>query len=151
MQSLPAFAVAGHMVLGESSVHGQEPAPLKGHFHPKGKAPSKFTLEVLKQATAKLPFVDKRDFEEQKKGFIAPMKDLKIMADAGHVAWDMERFRSWKKIMRDFFHLICPELHEPPLRLGLAQSGQSALQAGQGVGDREVVNLHAGLSCSLGR
>ena len=27
------------------------------------------------------------------KGLIAPMKDLKIMADAGHVAWDMERFQ----------------------------------------------------------
>jgi len=40
-----------------------------------------------------LPFADKRDFEEQRKGFIAPMKDPKIMADAGHVAWDMERFQ----------------------------------------------------------
>ena len=39
-----------------------------------------------------LPFADKRDFEEQKKGFIAPMKEMKIMADAGHVAWDKERF-----------------------------------------------------------
>ena len=66
---------------------------LQGHFHPKGKAPSKFTLEVLKKAKATLPFADKRDFEEQKKGLIAPMKDLKIMADAGHVAWDMERFQ----------------------------------------------------------
>ena len=34
------------------------------------------------------------DFEEQKRGFIAPMKELKIKADAGHVAWDMERFQS---------------------------------------------------------
>jgi alkyl sulfatase BDS1-like metallo-beta-lactamase superfamily hydrolase len=56
---------------------------LDGHFHPKGKAPSKFTLEVLKQATAKLPFVDKRDFEEQKKGFIAPMTISK--ADLGYI------------------------------------------------------------------
>ena len=58
--------------------------------------------------------------------------------------------REQQRLVRDFLHFICPELHEPPLRLGLAQSGQSALQAGQGVGDREVVNLHAGLSCSLG-
>ena len=97
MQSLPAagaaFAVAGHLVLDESPARAQEPAPLKGHFHPKGKAPSQFTRDVLKQAKATLPFADKRDFEEQKKGFIAPMKDLKIMADAGHVAWDMERFQ----------------------------------------------------------
>ena len=33
-------------------------APLNGHFHSKGKAPSRFTLEVLKQAKAKLPFAD---------------------------------------------------------------------------------------------
>src|SRR5579862_429572 len=67
--------------------------PTKGHFHPKGKAPSKFTMEMLKNAKTKLPFSDKRDFEEQKKGLIAPMKDLKIMAEAGHVAWDMEQFQ----------------------------------------------------------
>ena len=64
-----------------------------GHFDPKGKPPSKFTMEVLRQSSKNLPFADKRDFEEQKKGLIAPMKDLKIMADAGHVAWDMERFQ----------------------------------------------------------
>jgi len=93
MQSLPAFAVADYMLIGEGPARAQEPAPLKGHFHPKGKAPSKFTREVLKQARAKLPFADRKDFEEQKKGFIAPMKDLKIKADAGHVAWDMERFQ----------------------------------------------------------
>ena len=82
-------------------------APLKGHFHPKGKAPSKFTLEVLKKAAA-LPFADKRDFEEQKKGLIAPMKDLKIMADAGHVAWDMERFQFLDT--QDEFDSIHPSL-----------------------------------------
>jgi alkyl sulfatase BDS1-like metallo-beta-lactamase superfamily hydrolase len=85
-----------------------EPAPLKGHFHPKGKAPSKFTREVLKQAKAKLPFADKKDFEEQKKGFIAPMKDLKIKADAGHVAWDMARFQFLSK--HEDFDSIHPSL-----------------------------------------
>jgi alkyl sulfatase BDS1-like metallo-beta-lactamase superfamily hydrolase len=93
-----AFALAGHLVLDASSAHAQESVSSAsrsqtGHFDPKGKPPSKFTLEVLEQAGKTLPFADKRDFEEQKKGFIAPMKDLKIMADAGHVAWDMERFR----------------------------------------------------------
>ncbi len=101
LQSLPAFAVAGHMLLGEGPARALEAAPLKGHFHRKGKAPSKFTREVLKKAKARLPFADKQDFEEQKKGFIAPMKDLKIKADAGHVAWDMERFQFLEK-QKDF-------------------------------------------------
>src|SRR5512135_2627777 len=88
-----AFALADHFVLDVSPARAQQIDPLQGHFHIKGKAPSKFTLEVLKKAKATLPFGDKRDFEEQKKGLIAAMKDLKIMADAGHVAWDMERFQ----------------------------------------------------------
>ena len=95
--SLPAagaaFAVASNFFLEPSSARAQTATPLAEHFHPKGKAPSKFTLDVLRQAKGTLPFADERDFEEQKKGLIAPMKDLKIMADAGHVAWDMERFQ----------------------------------------------------------
>ena len=97
MVSVPAaavaFAMADHFIMEGSPARAQQIDPLQGHFHPKGKPPSKFTLEVLKQAKATLPFADKRDFEEQKRGFIAPVPDLKIMADAGHVAWDMERFQ----------------------------------------------------------
>ncbi len=39
------------------------------HFHPKGKVPSKYTVEVIEKARATMNFADKRDFEEQKKGF----------------------------------------------------------------------------------
>ena len=112
IQSVPAvgtaFAVAGHLVLNESPAQAQEPVPLKGHFHPKGKAPSKFTLDVLKQAKANLPFADKRDFEEQQRGLIAAMNDLKIIADAGHVAWHMERFQFLNE--RTEFDSIHPSL-----------------------------------------
>ncbi len=91
-----AFAVTGTF-LGESSSLAQEAAaaaePLQGHFHPKGKAPSKFTKEILAQSKETLPFADTKDLEEQQKGLIAPMKEMQIMADAGHVAWDMERFQ----------------------------------------------------------
>ena len=63
----------GHLVLDDSPARAQgAAAPLAGHFHPKGKAPSKFTLDVLRQARGGLPFGDTRDFEEQKKGLIAP-------------------------------------------------------------------------------
>jgi alkyl sulfatase BDS1-like metallo-beta-lactamase superfamily hydrolase len=64
-----------------------------GHFHPKGKPPSTFTLELRNGAKAQLPFDDKRDFDEAKKGFIAEPPYKKIMADAGHVAWDMESYQ----------------------------------------------------------
>lgn len=91
-----AFAVTGSL-FGQDTSFAQGEAvsgePASGHFDPKGKAPTKFTKAILEAAARDLPFGDERDFEEQKKGFIAPMKEFKIMASAGHVAWDMERFR----------------------------------------------------------
>ncbi len=63
------------------------------HFHPKGKMPSEYTKKIFEEARANLPFSDRQDFEEEEKGFIAAPKSKKIMADAGHVAWDMERYQ----------------------------------------------------------
>jgi len=65
----------------------------ENHFHPKGKVPSRFTLEIFEQARQALPFSDRQDFEEWERGFIAAREDLQIMADAGNVAWDMERYQ----------------------------------------------------------
>jgi alkyl sulfatase BDS1-like metallo-beta-lactamase superfamily hydrolase len=85
-----ALACLGAVALGSVGAGAQEhPAD---HFDPKGKAPSKFTVELLRQQQATLPFGDERDLEEQRRGFIAPMQG-NIMADAGHVAWDVERFQ----------------------------------------------------------
>jgi len=71
------------------------------HFHPKGKQPSTFTLELRNGLKATLPFNDKRDFDEAKKGFIAEPAYKQIMADAGHVAWDMESYQ-WLLSGQDF-------------------------------------------------
>ncbi len=78
-------------ILPQSQSHSA--APAEGHFHPKGKAPSEHTLRVLEQARETLPFDDTRDFDEDKKGFIAAPEAWTIQADAGHVAWDMERYK----------------------------------------------------------
>ncbi len=59
------------------------------HFDPKGKPPSKYTIELQKGVRATLPFDDTRDAEEAKKGFIAAPEYKQIMAEAGNVAWDM--------------------------------------------------------------
>jgi alkyl sulfatase BDS1-like metallo-beta-lactamase superfamily hydrolase len=103
-----AFALTGNLLAEPSTAHAQQ-APLKGHFHPKGKAPSKFTVEALKQAKTGLPFDDTRDFDEQKRGLIAPMKEMTIPADAGHIAWDMKRFQFLDQ--QDEFDSIHPSLH----------------------------------------
>src|SRR5271169_6849814 len=112
IQHIPAagagLAVAGSFIFDETLAHAQAPAPLDGHFHPQGKAPSKYTQEVLRQARTTLPFSDTRDLEEQKKGLIAPMKKMQIMADAGNVAWDVERFQFLQT--QDDFDSIHPSL-----------------------------------------
>jgi alkyl sulfatase BDS1-like metallo-beta-lactamase superfamily hydrolase len=89
-----AFTIGARVLFDEGQARAQEAsAPLATHFHPKGKAPSQHTLEQIKLSSADLPFGDTRDFDELKKGFIAPMPDLKIASDAGGIAWDMERFQ----------------------------------------------------------
>ncbi len=83
-RSLPALAIP--TLISISLLMTASASAEQKHFHPKGKPPSKHTIAKLKQARATLPFADKRDFEEQKKGFIAAPTFMKIMADAGHVA-----------------------------------------------------------------
>jgi alkyl sulfatase BDS1-like metallo-beta-lactamase superfamily hydrolase len=84
----PADAAATAEPVAEAAPMGEA----IGHFHPKGKPPSKHTIAVLEQSRSTLPFSDKRDFDEEKKGFIAAPESKKIMANAGNVAWDMERY-----------------------------------------------------------
>jgi len=70
-----------------------DPGEVEGrHFHPLGKMPSKFTIDLRNGIKATLPFEDKRDFDEAGKGFIAAPPYKQIMADAGHVAWDMASY-----------------------------------------------------------
>jgi len=59
------------------------------HFDSKGNMPSEYTVELQDGLRKSLPFEDKRDFDEAKKGFIAAPEYKQIMAEAGHVAWDM--------------------------------------------------------------
>ena len=78
------------------------PGAAKGkHFDPKGTLPSKFTIELRKGISATLPFEDKRDFDEARKGFIAEPPYKQIKADAGHVAWDMGSYQ-WLLQGKDF-------------------------------------------------
>ena len=78
-----AFAAGGGAVLAD-------PGAMEGkHFDAKGKMPSKFTIELQNGLRKTLPFEDKRDLEEAKKGFIAAPNYKQIKAEAGNVAWDM--------------------------------------------------------------
>jgi linear primary-alkylsulfatase len=80
--------VAGSLAMTAFSVNAQE-----RHFDPKGKPPSEFTVEAQQAVRDAMPFNDTRDFDEAKRGFIAAPPYMKIMAEAGNVAWDMESYQ----------------------------------------------------------
>ena len=99
--SLAWVAQAAAQSPGASLVPADGGASATKHFDTLGKTPSTFTLEIRKGLQAELPFADKRDFEEAKRGFIAEPPYTKIMADAGHVAWDMGSY-GWLLTGKDF-------------------------------------------------
>ncbi|RLA01183.1 MAG: alkyl/aryl-sulfatase, partial [Gammaproteobacteria bacterium] len=63
------------------------------HFHPKGNEPSSYTVAKQQLQLKSLPFADKKDFEEQSRGFIAAPDYKQITSEDGQVIWDMERFQ----------------------------------------------------------
>jgi alkyl sulfatase BDS1-like metallo-beta-lactamase superfamily hydrolase len=71
------------------------------HFDPQGKPPSEHTLKIIREARKTFPFEDTRDYDEASKGFIAPLNDMVIPADAGGTAWDIARYE-WLNEGRDF-------------------------------------------------
>src|SRR5262245_25390657 len=93
--------VAQAQTPGASLIPVDQGASAVKHFDPLGKPPSTFTLDLRNGFKAELPFDDKRDFDEAKRGFIAEPPYTKIMADAGHVAWDMGSY-GWLLTGRDF-------------------------------------------------
>jgi len=82
----------GTLVVGGAAI-AQEPQ----HFSPKGKMPSKYTIEAQQQQRRILPLADKRDFEEAKRGFIAAPPYRTIMSDKGEVAWNID---NWDFLLR---------------------------------------------------
>ena len=97
--NLPIGAQA--QTAGNSLLPSDGGASASQHFDPLGKQPSRFTIELRNGQKAALPFADKRDFDEAKRGFMAEPPYTKIMADAGHVAWDMGSY-GWLLTGKDF-------------------------------------------------
>ena len=92
---------ANALAAGGGAVQTDSGASSGKHFDPKGKLPSKFTIEAQQHQRKTLPFDDKRDFEEATKGFIAAPDYKQIMAEAGHVAWDIGSYE-WLLQGKDF-------------------------------------------------
>ena len=65
---------------------------MASHFHPLGKLASPTTVAAQQAQRSSLPFDDERDFEEVRRGFIAEPPYRQILAEAGHVAWNMASY-----------------------------------------------------------
>ncbi|UCX05197.1 alkyl/aryl-sulfatase [Shewanella glacialimarina] len=100
------LSISSVMAAGGGAVIKSDPTK---HFDEKGKAPSKFTIELQNGLRKTLPFEDKRDFEEAQKGFIAAPDYKQIMAEAGNVAWDMGSY-DWLLDEGKTFDTINPSL-----------------------------------------
>ena len=98
MTRATSLTLALSLAFALGPAHAADPL---AHFDPQGKPPSTFTLEIRDRLKVELPFDDKRDFDEAKKGFIAEPPYKQIMADAGHVAWDMGSYQ-WLLSGQDF-------------------------------------------------
>jgi len=105
---LGAALMAASGVASAAGGGGVVAADPSKHFDPKGKPPSQFTIELQNGQRATLPFEDQRDFAEAKLGFIAAPPYKQIMAEAGHVAWDMGSYE-WL-LQRKDFNSIHPSL-----------------------------------------
>ncbi|MBY6185280.1 MBL fold metallo-hydrolase [Marinobacter hydrocarbonoclasticus] len=79
-----------------------DPGAAEGkHFDPKGKQPSRFTVDAQEAMKQALPFDDARDFEEAKRGFIAAPDYKQILSESGNVAWDMGSYE-WLLLDKTF-------------------------------------------------
>ena len=94
----------------EASNHAASSSVETQHFDAKGKPASRFTIERQNLFRKQLPFEDERDFDESRKGFIAAPSYKQIMAESGHVAWDMGSYDFLLKGFDSVFDTIHPSL-----------------------------------------
>ncbi|GAB5993760.1 alkyl/aryl-sulfatase [Aeromonas enteropelogenes] len=59
------------------------------------KPASEFTIQVNQNVLHTLPFNDKQDFEDARRGFIAKPDTLTIKDDKGNVVWDLEQYKTY--------------------------------------------------------
>ncbi len=64
-------------------------APAQDHFNDLGNDPSEFTVAAQAALRNELPFEDRRDFEEARRGFIAAPDSDQIVGANGNVVWNM--------------------------------------------------------------
>ena len=105
---LTVFGACAPLNAGEREAKSVgSPAPV-AHSHPQAQPPSQATVALQRSARSALPFEDKRDFEESKRGFVAAPTYTEIKTAEGGSAW---RFDSYKFLdTKQDFDSIHPSL-----------------------------------------
>ncbi|HDX8593460.1 TPA: MBL fold metallo-hydrolase [Aeromonas dhakensis] len=74
------------------------------------KPASEFTIKANQNALTALPFNDKQDFEDAKRGFIAKPEILTIKDDKGNVVWDLEQYKKYISLDKPSPDTVNPSL-----------------------------------------
>jgi alkyl sulfatase BDS1-like metallo-beta-lactamase superfamily hydrolase len=82
-------SLLGAALLASTGASAQQATAAPPHYSPKGKLPSQFTIDAQEQQRKILPFADKLDFEEAKRGLIALPSSKEIKSDTGAVVWNI--------------------------------------------------------------
>ncbi len=100
-----SLALSALTLLVAASAVGAEPK----HFDPKGKPPSPFIVEQQRMLRQSLPFADKADFEDARRGIVKAPVAREIRAADGKTAWSMGSY-DWLLEEGQSFDSIHPSL-----------------------------------------
>jgi len=116
----------------------QDPVPTQDA---QDNAPSNHTVEKQSDLREKLPFDDRRDFEEQSRGLVAEPDFRRITDGSGNVVWDMGRYDFL--LSGEDFDSIHPSLQRQAtlnMNFGLYE----VVPGLRGDGTRHLLTAHAG-------
>lgn len=88
----PAARFRGRILFLVGLLSAQAALAQAPHFNPKGKPPSDSTRELQSGLRQSLPFEDRRDFEESRRGLLAEPDYRQILGNNGNIVWDMTRY-----------------------------------------------------------
>ncbi len=74
------------------------------------KPATQYTIEANKQVQESLPFKDKQDFKDAKKGLIAKPKALTIKGESGTPVWDLEQYKKYISLDKKAPDTVNPSL-----------------------------------------
>ena len=88
MRKRPAMCVAGILAMASTACTPEVPSDPSGDANP----PSTYTIAHQEAMRKSLPFEDRRDFDEQSRGFVAAPSYRQITDESGNLVWNIGKY-----------------------------------------------------------